>query len=65
MLETIGFIVWIVITFSFTVAPFLIGCLAGLGGGFDRLDKVISSVSIFIAAVSWYFIFTSLSDSIN
>jgi uncharacterized membrane protein len=65
MLETIGFIVWILITLSFTITPFLIGCLAGLGGGFGRVDKVISCLFICIAAVNWYFIFTSLSALIN
>jgi uncharacterized membrane protein len=65
MLETIGFIVWILITLVLTSVPFLIGCLAGLGGGFGRVDKVVSCLFVCIAAISWYFIFASFSVSIN
>ena len=65
MLEVIGFLVWILITLGLTSVPFLIGCLAGLGGGFGRVDKVVSSVFMVLAAISWYFIFASFSVSIN
>jgi hypothetical protein len=65
MLEIIGYITWVLITLSFTIMPFIIGCLVGFKGGFGRINAFISSVCIFIAAVSWYFIFTSLSVSIN
>jgi uncharacterized membrane protein len=65
MLETIGFIVWVVITLGMTTMPFVIGCLAGLGGGFGRVDKVVSSVFMVLAAISWYFIFTSSTVSIS
>jgi uncharacterized membrane protein len=58
MLETIGFILFIWLTSCFTVTPFVIGCLVGFKGGFGRINAFISSVCIFIAAVSWYFIFT-------
>jgi hypothetical protein len=65
MLEVIGFIVWILITLGMTAMPFVIGCLAALGGGFGRVDKVVSSVFMVLAAISWYFIFASFSVSIN
>jgi uncharacterized membrane protein len=65
MLETIGFIVWVLITLCLTAIPFLIGCLVALGGGFGRVEKVVSLVFMCLAAVSWYFISTSLSVSIN
>jgi uncharacterized membrane protein len=57
MLETIGYIIWILITLSFTIMPFIIGCLVGFKGGFGRINALLSSVSIFFAAVNWYFIF--------
>jgi hypothetical protein len=58
MIETIGYIIWILITLSFTIMPFIIGCLVGFNGGFGRINALLSSVSIFFAAVNWYFIFT-------
>jgi hypothetical protein len=55
----IGFVIWILFTLSLTITPFIIGLLIGFNGGFGRLNALISSVCICLAAISWYFIFTA------
>jgi hypothetical protein len=66
MLETIGFIVWILITLGLTAMPFLIGCFANpLAGGLLNADRVVCLVFACLAAVSWYFVFASTGISID
>jgi hypothetical protein len=66
MIETIVFIVWILITLGLTSVPFLIGCFGKpLAGRPLKADKVMCLVFACLAAISWYFIFTSLTVSIN
>jgi hypothetical protein len=66
MLETIIFIAWILITLSLTAMPFLIGCFGNpLAGRLLKADKVMCFVFACLAAISWYFVFSSFNVSIN
>jgi hypothetical protein len=65
MLETIGFLVWIVITVGLTAAPFFILAISALGGGAKRTEGAICIIFIVLAACSWYKIFSSITITVS
>jgi hypothetical protein len=65
MLEVIGFLVWILITLWVTAAPFAILAVSALGGGLELEGKVLILGAICLSVVSWYYIFTSLTITLN
>jgi hypothetical protein len=65
MLEVIGFLVWILITLWVTAAPFAILAVSALGGGLGIEGKVLILGAICLSVVSWYYIFASLTITLN
>jgi hypothetical protein len=65
MLETLGFLVWILITVGLTTVPFFIVAISALGGRTSRTEDVVCVVFIVLAGYSWYNIFSSITININ
>jgi hypothetical protein len=65
MLEVIGFLVWVLSALLLTAAPVGILGLSALGGGVGRAEKALILIAACLALLSWYYIFTSLTISLN
>jgi hypothetical protein len=65
MLETLGFLVWILITVGLTTVPFFIVAISALGGRTSRTEDVVCVLFIVLAGYSWYNIFSSITININ
>ena len=65
MLEVIGFLVWVLITLWLSAVPLGVIGLSALGGGVGRTEKALILIATCLALLSWYYIFTSLTISLN
>tara|TARA_R110000796_G_scaffold12440_1_gene41117 strand:+ start:482 stop:679 length:198 start_codon:yes stop_codon:yes gene_type:complete len=65
MVEIIGFLVWILITMWITAAPFAVFVVSALGNGLKLKGKILILSTICLSGISWYYIFTSLTITLN
>jgi hypothetical protein len=65
MLEVIGFLVWILFTLWLTALPVVLILGSSLVGGMGFTEKAVSLNAACLAGISWYYIFTSLTITLN
>jgi hypothetical protein len=65
MLETIGFLVWIVATMVATMVPILFIATPDFDGRGKKDEIIIGTVFALIAAYSWYKIFSSITITVS